>query len=69
MSAIPPFSGMQNYVEVFNELGGQCWPQHQLTPILIITLIRTAADERSCIPENVCPIETRKVDFKIEDMF
>ncbi len=48
----------ENCIEVLNELGGQCWPQHQLTQLLIMALIRAADGESPCNPEYKCPAET-----------
>lgn len=60
MLLLSPFSGMQkdNCIEVLNDLGGQCWPQHQLTQLLIRALIRAADGESACNPEYKCPAET-----------
>ena len=59
---LSPFSGMQreNCIVVLNELGGQCWPQHQLTQLLITALIGAADGESPCDPEYKCPAETRR---------
>lgn len=50
MLVILPFIGKQkdNCAEVINELGGQCWPKHQLTQLLIVALIRAANDRNPC---------------------
>lgn len=55
-----PFSGMQmeNCIEILNELSGQCWPQHQLTQLLIMALIRAADGKSLCNPECKFPAET-----------
>lgn len=60
MPALCLFTGMQkeNCIEVLNELGGHYWPQHQLTQLLIMALIRAAEDKRPCNPEYKCPAET-----------
>lgn len=51
MLVLSPFSGMreENCTEALNELSGQCWPQHQLTQLLIMTLIRAADGERATL--------------------
>lgn len=49
---------MEDCIEVLNELGGQCLPQHQLTQLLITALIREAEGESPCNPEYKCPAET-----------
>lgn len=48
----------EHCIEVLNELGGQCWPQHQLTQLLIMALIRAADGESPCNPEYKRPAET-----------
>lgn len=60
MPARSPFSGMQteNCIEILNEPSGQCWPQHQLTQLLIMALIRAADGESLCKPECKLPAET-----------
>lgn len=59
MLVLSPFSGMQKENRmVLNELGGQCWSQHQLTQLLIMALIRAADGERHCSREYKRPAET-----------
>lgn len=56
---LSPLSGMQKEycIEFLNELGGQYWPQHQLTQLLIMALIRAAEAKSPCNPEYKCPAE------------
>lgn len=60
MPVLSPFSGMhkENCIDVLNEVCGQCWPQHQLTQLLITVLIGAADGESPCNPEYKRPAET-----------
>lgn len=52
MLVLAPFSGMhkENCLEALNELSGQCWPQYQLTQLLIMALEQRMGG--ACVTRN-----------------